>query len=85
MNILLEPGLAFGTGAHPTTRLCLGWLRGVVRVGDRVLDYGCGSGVLAIGARLVSERGGMCARSDDGWGMGGGEGLQGSCYHWKGD
>lgn len=46
----LDPGLAFGTGSHPTTRLCLEWLRATVRGGERVLDYGCGSGILAIAA-----------------------------------
>lgn len=48
--IRLDPGLAFGTGSHPTTRLCLEWLREAVRGGERVLDYGCGSGILAIAA-----------------------------------
>lgn len=46
----LDPGLAFGTGSHPTTRLCLEWLRGTIRGGERVIDYGCGSGILAIAA-----------------------------------
>ena len=46
----LDPGLAFGTGSHPTTRLCLEWLRDTLRPGDTVLDYGCGSGILAIAA-----------------------------------
>lgn len=46
----LDPGLAFGTGSHPTTRLCLEWLRETIRGGERVLDYGCGSGILAIAA-----------------------------------
>src|SRR5205809_962683 len=45
-----EPGMAFGTGTHPTTRLCLRWLERSIRAGARVLDYGCGSGILAIGA-----------------------------------
>ncbi len=49
--IRLDPGLAFGTGTHPTTRMCLRWIatRGQLK-GQRVLDYGCGSGILAIGA-----------------------------------
>ena len=47
--IRLDPGLAFGTGTHPTTRMCLRWIA-THRVGERVLDYGCGSGILAIGA-----------------------------------
>ena len=49
-NIRLDPGLAFGTGEHPTTRLCLRWLAGHLRRGASVLDYGCGSGILAIAA-----------------------------------
>lgn len=51
--IRLDPGLAFGTGTHPTTRMCLQWLAGQGAAGKslgRVLDYGCGSGILAIGA-----------------------------------
>jgi ribosomal protein L11 methyltransferase len=50
VNIVLDPGAAFGTGSHPTTRLCLAWLERNLRAGDDVLDYGCGSGILAIGA-----------------------------------
>lgn len=48
--LLLDPGLAFGTGSHPTTRLCLQWLDGADLGGKHVLDYGCGSGILAIAA-----------------------------------
>ena len=48
--LLLDPGLAFGTGSHPTTRLCLQWLDGADLDGKHVLDYGCGSGILAIAA-----------------------------------
>lgn len=50
INLKLDPGLAFGTGSHPTTRLCLAWMRELVVAGARVLDYGCGSGILAIAA-----------------------------------
>jgi len=50
--IRLDPGLAFGTGTHPTTRMCLRWIAANPPAGQRVLDYGCGSGILAIGAAL---------------------------------
>lgn len=50
INLILDPGLAFGTGSHPTTQLCLGWLDQHLQPGDRVMDYGCGSGILAIAA-----------------------------------
>ncbi len=52
----LDPGLAFGTGSHPTTRLCLEWLRGAIAGGETVLDYGCGSGILAIAAAKLGAR-----------------------------
>lgn len=53
INLILDPGMAFGTGSHPTTRLCLEWLEAQVKPGCSLLDYGCGSGILAIaGARL---------------------------------
>jgi ribosomal protein L11 methyltransferase len=48
--IRLDPGMAFGTGTHPTTRMCLRWIAAHPPRGQRVLDYGCGSGILAIGA-----------------------------------
>jgi ribosomal protein L11 methyltransferase len=48
--IRVDPGLAFGTGSHPTTRLCLGWLDASAIAGCSLLDYGCGSGILAIAA-----------------------------------
>lgn len=53
INIVLDPGLAFGTGSHPTTHLCLQWLSEVVRPNLSVLDYGCGSGILAIAAKRL--------------------------------
>ncbi len=49
----LDPGLAFGTGSHPTTRLCLGWLDRHLTAGATVIDYGCGSGILAVAAALL--------------------------------
>ena len=48
--IMLDPGLAFGTGSHPTTRMCLEWLDAHVTAGQSLIDYGCGSGILAIAA-----------------------------------
>lgn len=51
--LYLNPGLTFGTGAHPTTQLCLELLEEVLRPGDRVLDLGCGSGILAIAALIL--------------------------------
>lgn len=57
VNLILDPGMAFGTGSHPTTRLCLEWLERHVASGCTVLDYGCGSGILAIAAaRLGAAR-----------------------------
>ncbi|GAB2901545.1 50S ribosomal protein L11 methyltransferase [Uliginosibacterium flavum] len=50
INIEMDPGMAFGTGSHSTTRLCLQWLCSAVTPGDSVLDYGCGSGILGIAA-----------------------------------
>jgi len=50
INIVLDPGLAFGTGTHPTTRLCLRWLDSHISGGESVIDFGCGSGILAIAA-----------------------------------
>ena len=57
VNIRLDPGLAFGTGTHPTTALCLEWLDGAELPGKTILDYGCGSGILALAAaKLGAER-----------------------------
>lgn len=52
----LDPGLAFGTGGHPTTRLCLEWLADRLLAGLTVLDYGCGSGILSLAAKLLGAR-----------------------------
>ena len=52
-NLRLDPGLAFGSGTHPTTKLCLKWLIKHLNHGDSILDFGCGSGILGIGAKLL--------------------------------
>ncbi|PXF49975.1 Ribosomal protein L11 methyltransferase [Gracilariopsis chorda] len=54
-NVQLEPGMAFGTGEHSTTKLCLSWLQRTIKPGLSLLDYGTGSGVLAIASVLVAE------------------------------
>ncbi|MDD5036124.1 MAG: 50S ribosomal protein L11 methyltransferase [Methylococcaceae bacterium] len=54
--VSLDPGLAFGTGTHPTTALCLEWLDGLELKGKTVIDYGCGSGILAIAALLLGAQ-----------------------------
>jgi len=56
VNILLDPGLAFGTGTHPTTELCLNWLDQADLKDKTVIDYGCGSGILAIAAALLGAK-----------------------------
>lgn len=56
VNIVLDPGLAFGTGTHPTTALCLERLDGANLTGRDVIDYGCGSGILAIAAAKLGAR-----------------------------
>lgn len=53
INLILDPGLAFGTGSHPTTHLCLRWLDQQDLAGKTVIDYGCGSGILGIAALLL--------------------------------
>lgn len=56
INLVLDPGMAFGTGSHPTTRLCLEWLEQNLLPGETLLDYGCGSGILAIAAARLGAR-----------------------------
>ncbi|OOZ41574.1 ribosomal protein L11 methyltransferase [Solemya pervernicosa gill symbiont] len=56
INIMLDPGLAFGSGTHPTTALCLEWLDGLDLHDKQVIDYGCGSGILAIAAAKLGAR-----------------------------
>jgi len=56
VNLLLDPGLAFGTGTHATTALCLEWLDGADLAGSSVIDYGCGSGILAIAAARLGAK-----------------------------
>ncbi len=56
INIILDPGLAFGTGTHPTTHLCTEWLIDNVSKEKKVLDYGCGSGILAIAAHKLGAK-----------------------------
>lgn len=55
-SLILEPGLAFGSGSHPTTCLCLDWIARHVQADMQILDFGCGSGILAIGAALLGGR-----------------------------
>lgn len=56
VNVMLDPGLAFGTGTHPTTALCLEWLDRHDFAGGEVIDYGCGSGILAVAAARLGAR-----------------------------
>jgi ribosomal protein L11 methyltransferase len=56
VNLVLDPGAAFGTGSHPTTRLCLAWIEDHAQRGQPLLDYGCGSGILGIAALKLGAR-----------------------------
>ena len=58
--VSMDPGLAFGTGTHPTTALCLEWLDRHIGGGERVIDFGCGSGVLAIAAIKLGAAAAHC-------------------------
>ena len=64
VNILLDPGLAFGTGTHPTTAMCLHWLDAHPPVDQAVIDYGCGSGILAIAACRLGARSALAIDND---------------------
>ena len=63
-NIILDPGLAFGTGSHPTTAMCLEWLAVNPTKGQSIIDYGCGSGILAIAALLLGAKLAICVDND---------------------
>jgi len=56
VNVMLDPGLAFGTGTHPTTALCLEWLDGLALEGKTVVDFGCGSGILSLAALKLGAK-----------------------------
>lgn len=64
IELRLDPGLAFGTGTHPTTALCLEWLDGHEVAGRRVVDFGCGSGILGIAAALLGAAAVVCVDND---------------------
>jgi len=64
VNLLLDPGLAFGTGTHPTTALCLGELDGMSLAGRCVVDYGCGSGILAVAALRLGAASALAVDND---------------------
>ena len=65
IDIVLDPGLAFGTGSHPTTQLCLRWLEENITRRDSIIDYGCGSGVLGIAARKYGAGRVVCIDIDE--------------------
>jgi ribosomal protein L11 methyltransferase len=65
INIILDPGLAFGTGTHPTTALCLEWLDENFSAGQSVIDYGCGSGILALAALKLGASSVLAIDHDD--------------------
>jgi ribosomal protein L11 methyltransferase len=63
-TLLLDPGLAFGTGSHPTTALCLDWIANQSWGNNKLIDYGCGSGILAIAAALLGCKKVLCTDID---------------------
>ena len=65
VNVLLDPGKAFGTGTHPTTKLCLEWLDQHIQGNETVIDYGCGSGILAIAALKLGAANVIAVDCDD--------------------
>ncbi len=65
MNLLLDPGLAFGTGAHPTTALCLEWLADNDLSELKIMDYGCGSGILAVASILLGAASAIAVDIDE--------------------
>lgn len=58
--VWMDPGLAFGTGTHPTTRICLEWLDGHLAPGQRIIDFGCGSGILALAGVALGAASAHC-------------------------
>ena len=64
VNLMLDPGLAFGTGTHPTTALCLAQLEGMSLQGQTIVDYGCGSGILAAAALKLGAARALCVDND---------------------
>jgi ribosomal protein L11 methyltransferase len=64
VNLILDPGMAFGTGTHPTTSMCLQWLDAATLDGKTVIDYGCGSGILAIAALLLGADSAIATDND---------------------
>jgi ribosomal protein L11 methyltransferase len=65
VNVILDPGLAFGTGTHPTTALCMEWLDANLTPGTTIIDYGCGSGILAIAALKLGAARAIATDHDD--------------------
>lgn len=64
VNVMLDPGLAFGTGTHPTTALCLAELDRLAWSGETIVDYGCGSGILAVAALKLGAARALCVDND---------------------